>query len=88
MEMIFSYLQDAMVALVAAAVCATIAVLALWKLFSDLRSNRKTCAWNKDPLQPAEGGTRWICATCGSLSLGDDKAAPTVCRKNEQRQPA
>lgn len=87
MDMIFSYLQDAMVALVAAAVCAVIAFLALWKFVSDLfgKDGKYDCVWNKDAFQPNEGQTRWLCATCGAFAFSADNKPPVTCRKLEPK---
>ena len=89
MDMIFSYLQNAVIALVAATVCATIALVALWKLVSDVLRSRSelACVWNKDPIQPPEGETRWICATCGAISFGQTGKPPAICRQHEPKPP-
>jgi hypothetical protein len=88
MDMIFAYLQDSMIALAAAAVCAVIALAALWKLVSDLRGSSASlkCVWNKDAYQPQEGETRWLCATCGASSSATGIKPPVGCRMAELQQ--
>lgn len=87
MDMIFSYLQNAMIALVAATVCAVIALAAIWKLVADmLRSKTELkCVWSKDAIQPADGETRWVCTTCGAVSFGKTGKPPATCRQNEPK---
>ena len=88
MDMIFTYLQDSLIALAAAAVCAVIALAALWKLVGDLRGGSSTlkCVWNKDAFQPQEGETRWLCATCGASSSAAGVKPPVSCHMGELQQ--
>ena len=87
MDMIFTYLHDSMVALMAAAVCAVIALAALFQLLTSLLRNSSAprtagglaCVWRKDDLQPAGETARWVCSTCGASSQGAGKNPPIAC---------
>ena len=87
MDMIFTYLHESLVALIAAAVCAAIALAALFQLLTSLLRNSSAkptagglaCVWRRDDLQPAGETARWLCSTCGASSPGAGNKPPAAC---------
>ena len=90
MDWVFQYLSDAMTSLVVMLICAGIAIAALLSLVARLLANRaaNACAWSKDPLQPDDGPTRWICGTCRATSFGEAGKPPVACLRNQVKPAA